>query len=57
MENKEQMLKEAYKNLIFMVGLLCPNGREKSIAITNIETGYLWAKESLKEEDKNEQEN
>lgn len=54
MENNEKMLKEAYKNLIFMIGVLCPNGREKSVAITNIETGYLWAKEALKDESKDE---
>lgn len=54
MKTKEEMLKEAYENLIFMVGILCENGRQKSVAITNIETGYLWAKEALKDDNKDE---
>lgn len=53
--NKEKMLEQAYNDFIFLVCTLCENGREKSVAITNIQTGFLWAKEALKEEDKDEQ--
>ncbi|WP_410976872.1 Acb2/Tad1 domain-containing protein [Bacillus cereus] len=47
MKSKEEILKEAFEKFIYTIGTVCPNGREKSVAITNVETSYLWAKESL----------
>ncbi|MED1403881.1 hypothetical protein P4U07_13775 [Bacillus mycoides] len=47
MKNKEEILKEAFEKFICTIGVICTNGREKSVAITNAETSYLWAKESL----------
>ncbi|PHG00520.1 hypothetical protein COI63_26120 [Bacillus toyonensis] len=46
-QQKEKMVKEAYEKFLYTIGLACTNGREKSIAITNAETAYLWAKQSL----------
>ncbi|MGM2611001.1 Acb2/Tad1 domain-containing protein [Bacillus cereus group sp. BceL008] len=47
MKSKEDLLKEALDKFMYTIGAVCPNGREKSVAITNAETAYLWAKESL----------
>ncbi|QPW46260.1 hypothetical protein G9298_14080 [Bacillus thuringiensis] len=44
---KRKMVKEAYEKCLYTIGLACTNGREKSVAITNAETAYLWAKQSL----------
>ncbi|WP_176521313.1 DUF7681 family protein [Bacillus toyonensis] len=41
------MVKKACEKFLDTMGLACPNGREKSIAITNAETANLWAKQSL----------
>ncbi|WP_176518894.1 DUF7681 family protein [Bacillus thuringiensis] len=46
---KQQILKDAYEKLVYTIGVVCQNGREKSIAITKVETGYLWAKKNLEE--------
>ncbi|MED3469882.1 hypothetical protein P4485_29390 [Bacillus thuringiensis] len=46
-QQKEKMVKEAYEKFLYTIGLACTNGREKSVAITNAETAYLWAKQSL----------
>ncbi|WP_176126973.1 Acb2/Tad1 domain-containing protein [Bacillus cereus] len=40
-------VKEAYEKFLYTIGMTCPNGREKSIAITSAEAAYLWAKQSL----------
>ena len=51
MKTREQILKEAYENFIHTIGVVCDNSREKSIAITNAQTAYLWAKEVLENEE------
>ncbi|HFK1429627.1 MULTISPECIES: hypothetical protein [unclassified Bacillus cereus group] len=47
--NKQQILMDVYEKFIYTIGVVCQNNREKSIAITNAETAYLWAKKSLEE--------
>ncbi|MDC2867575.1 Acb2/Tad1 domain-containing protein [Bacillus sp. BP-3] len=50
MKSKEEILKDAFEKFMYTIGVVCPNGREKSVAITNAETAYLWAKQSLEKE-------
>ncbi|MDA2519281.1 hypothetical protein PDN73_26325 [Bacillus cereus] len=47
MKSKAEILTESFEKFKCTIGVVCPNGREKSVAITNAETAYLWAKESL----------
>ncbi|WP_176535731.1 hypothetical protein [Bacillus cereus] len=46
-QQNEEIVRGAYEKFLYTIGPACPNGREKSIAITNAETTYLWAKQSL----------
>ncbi|WP_180229652.1 Acb2/Tad1 domain-containing protein [Bacillus toyonensis] len=47
--SENQLLKDALERFMYTIGVVCPNGREKGVAITNAETAYLWAKKSLEE--------
>jgi len=36
-------LSEAFTELATLVDIICPDGREKSLAITNLEQAKFWA--------------
>lgn len=38
-----QMLREAAKDLAHLIDELVPDSREKSVAMTNLETSIFWA--------------
>lgn len=40
-------LREKAKELAYLIDELCPNSREKSVAITNLETAVMWANASI----------
>lgn len=40
-------LRARFKELAYIVDELCPNSREKSIAITELETAMFWANASI----------
>ncbi|EOO27157.1 hypothetical protein IIU_05932 [Bacillus cereus VD133] len=44
--SEKQLSKDALERFMYTIGVVCPNGREKGVAITNAETAYLWVKES-----------
>ena len=41
--NKIKTIREAYSNLEAQLSTLCPQSRELSVAITNLETSAMWA--------------
>jgi hypothetical protein len=41
--DKITKLREAFSNLEDLINELAPNSREKSVAITNLETSAMWA--------------
>lgn len=40
-------IREKSKELAHMIDELCPNSREKSVAMTNLETAVMWANASI----------
>lgn len=44
---KYTALREKAKELAYMIEELCPNSREKSVAMTNLETAVFWANASI----------
>ena len=40
-------LREKAKELAYLIEDLCPNSREKSLAITNLEQSVMWANASI----------
>lgn len=44
---KYESIREKAKEMAYLIDELCPNSREKSIAITNLETAILWANASI----------
>ncbi|ATO48528.1 hypothetical protein P4V86_03190 [Brevibacillus laterosporus] len=40
-------LREQYKQMAYTIGRLCPNSRERSTAMTNLETSMFWANASI----------
>ncbi len=40
-------LREAYSMISKVIQVVCPNSREKSIAITELETSAMWAIKSV----------
>lgn len=47
---KYHALREKAKELAYLIEELCPVGREKSLAMTNIEQGVMWANASIARE-------
>jgi len=45
--NKYQALREYGLNLAELINLLCPDSREKSLAITKLEETIMWANASI----------
>lgn len=44
---KYNAIREKAKELAHLIDKECPNSREKSIAITNLETSVMWANASI----------
>ncbi|MGE7988937.1 DUF7681 family protein [Lysinibacillus fusiformis] len=44
---KYEAIREKAKELAYMLEDLCPNSREKSVAMTNLETAVMWANASI----------
>lgn len=42
-----QSIREAGKTLAGLIDLLCPDSREKSLAITKVEEAVMWANASI----------
>lgn len=40
-------IREKAKELAYLIDELCPNSREKSIAMTELETSVMWANASI----------
>lgn len=46
-QEKYQDLRENAKRLVCLIEAFCPDSREKSLAITKIEEGVMWANASI----------
>ena len=44
---KYNTIREKAKELAYLIDEICPNSREKSVAITNLETSVMWANASI----------
>ncbi|MCH4162435.1 MAG: hypothetical protein LKF39_05815 [Lactococcus raffinolactis] len=45
--DKYTVLREKAKELAYLIDELCPNNREKSLAITKLEESVMWANASI----------
>jgi hypothetical protein len=44
---KHEMIREQYKNLAHLINNTLKEGREKSVAITNLQQSLMWANASI----------
>ena len=44
---KYATIREKAKELAYLIEQECPNSREKSVAMTNLETAVMWANSSI----------
>lgn len=44
---KYEAIREKAKELAYLIDEECPNSREKSVAMTNLETAVMWANASI----------
>lgn len=44
---KYEAIREKAKELAYLIDEVCPNSRERSVAITNLETAVMWANASI----------
>jgi len=44
---KYEAIREKAKELAYLIDELCPNSREKSLAMTNLEQSVMWANASI----------
>ncbi|MEV2449135.1 hypothetical protein ABNC90_17770 [Paenibacillus larvae] len=44
---KYTAIREKAKELAYLIDELCPNSREKSLAITNLEQAVMWANAAI----------
>lgn len=44
---KYKAIREKAKELAYLIEEVCPNSREKSVAMTNLETTVMWANASI----------
>ena len=44
---KYTTLREKAKELAYLIDELCPDSREKSVALTELETAVMWANASI----------
>lgn len=47
---KHEAIREACRVLAHEIEALCPNGREKALAITHVEEAMLWSNTSIARE-------
>lgn len=40
-------IRKKFKELAYLIEDLCPNSREKSVSITNLETAMFWANAAI----------
>lgn len=46
-QEKYQTLRAKAKELAYMIDELCPDSREKSLAMTNLEQSIMWSNASI----------
>ena len=46
-QEKYQALRAKAKELAYMIDELCPDSREKSLAVTNLEQSVMWSNASI----------
>lgn len=44
---KYTAIREKAKEIAYLIEELCPNSREKSVALTELETAVMWANASI----------
>ncbi|MFW7187329.1 DUF7681 family protein [Lysinibacillus sp. BNK-21] len=44
---KYEAIRAKVKELAYLIEEVCPNSRERSVAITNLETAMFWANASI----------
>ena len=44
---KYENIRKKAKELAYLIDELCPNSREKSVAMTNLESAIMWANASI----------
>jgi hypothetical protein len=44
---KYEEIRKAGKNIAYLIDNLCPNSREKSLAVTKLEEAIMWANASI----------
>ncbi|OCX65131.1 hypothetical protein BFM98_07165 [Lysinibacillus sp. AR18-8] len=44
---KYEAIRKKAKELAYLIDEVCPNSRERSVAITNLETAVMWANASI----------
>jgi len=44
---KYNTIREKAKELAYLIDKECPNSREKSVSLTNLETAVMWANASI----------
>lgn len=44
---KYEKIRSKAKELAYLIDELCPNSREKSLAMTNLEQSVMWANSSI----------
>jgi hypothetical protein len=44
---KYNAIREKAKELAYLIDQECPNSREKSVSLTNLETSVMWANASI----------
>lgn len=49
---KYEKLRKGAKELAYLIGQLCPDGRCKSLAMTKIEEAIMWANKAVAHEEK-----
>jgi hypothetical protein len=46
-QEKYKTLRQTGKELAYLIDTLCPGSREKSLAMTKLEEGIMWANASI----------
>ena len=45
--DRYEMIRAAAKGIAKIIGMTCPDSREKSLAITNLQQAVMWANASI----------
>ncbi|MET4560754.1 hypothetical protein ABIA69_001898 [Lysinibacillus parviboronicapiens] len=46
-QQKYEAIREKAKELAYLIDAVCPHSREKSVAMTNLETAVMWGNASI----------